>query len=305
MKGSTSFETITNYLPQKLRTMLLDVPRDKLEGLMEVRLRAGGPVYLVYADKIYYLGKGGGLVPLYNKEAHMVESAVIKETIERLCHYSLHSCEKQLSQGCFVVENGVRVGVSGAYSSMKTPILTEFTSLNFRVSRCIEGCADGIFASNYDKNIMICGGVNSGKTTLLRDLCRLTGNFRKTVLIDERNEVSCLHDGIPQNDVGAMTDIISNCSRADGIISAVRTLSPEVIVCDEIASISDSEAIINGIGCGVKVIVTAHGRSFGELMRRREISCLTENGLFDTVVFLKGASAAGEIREVKRLKSGN
>lgn len=306
MQGSTSFETITSYLPEKLRRLLLNIPRDKLSGLMEVRLCAGGAMYLVYSDKISFIRSDGGLYSYNNKkEIYNVTAADVKETVERLCHYSLHSCGKQLSQGYFVVENGVRVGVSGAYSATDKPVLTEFTSLNFRVSRCVEGCADEIFASNYDKNIIICGGVNSGKTTILRDICRLTGNVRKCALIDERNEIACLHDGTPQNDVGAMTDIISNCSRSAGIISAVRTLSPEVIVCDEIASMSDSEAIISGIGCGVKFILTAHGTCYEELIKRRELAYLIESGLFDVVVFLRGASAPSKIREIKRLKNGN
>ena len=306
MQGSTSFETITAYLPEKLRRILLNIPRDKLSGLMEIRLRAGGAVYFVYSDKILFLRNDGGFTSYYNKkEVYNVTSAEVKETVERLCHYSVHSCSKQLSQGYFVVENGVRAGVSGAYSSTNYPVLTEFTSLNFRVSRCIEGCADELFASNYDKNIIICGGVNSGKTTILRDLCRLTGNFRKTALIDERNEIACLHDGVPQNDVGAMTDIISNCSRAVGINSAIRTLSPEVIVCDEIASMSDSEAIIGGIACGVKFIITAHGSCYDEIKKRREIVSLLESGLFDAIVLLKGASFPSKISEIKRLKNGN
>ena len=306
MQGSTSFERITSYLPDKLRRLLLNIPRDKLSGLMEVRLRAGGAMYLVYSDKISFIRSDGGLSSYYNKkEIYNVTAADVKETVERLCHYSVHSCGKQLSQGYFVVENGVRVGVSGAYSATDKPVLTEFTSLNFRVSRCVEGCADEFFASNYDKNIIICGEVNSGKTTILRDICRLTGNVRKCALIDERNEIACLYDGVPQNDVGAMTDIISNCSRSAGIISAVRTLSPEVIVCDEIASISDSEAIISGIGCGVKFIVTAHGTCYEELIKRKEIAYLIESGLFDVVAFLRGASAPSKIREIKRLKNGN
>lgn len=306
MQGSTSFETITSYLPDKLRRLLLNIPRDKLSGLMEVRLRAGGAMYLVYSDKISFIRSDGGLSSYYNKkEIYNVTAADVKETVERLCHYSVHSCGKQLSQGYFVVENGVRVGVSGAYSSTDKSVLREFTSLNFRVSRCVEGCADEIFASNYDKNIIICGGVNSGKTTILRDICRLTGNVRKCTLIDERNEIASLYDGTPQNDVGAMTDIISNCSRSAGIISAVRTLSPEVIVCDEIASISDSEAIISGIGCGVKFIVTAHGTCYEELIKRKEIAYLIESGLFDVVAFLRGASTPSKIREIKRLKNGN
>ena len=74
-----------------------------------------------------------------------------------------------------------------------------------------------------------------------------------------------------------------------------------MIVCDEIASVDDSEAIISGIGCGVKFIVTAHGNCFTELMKRKEIIKLKDSGLMDIIAFLKGASAPGKIREVVRL----
>ncbi|WP_303823793.1 hypothetical protein [Ruminococcus flavefaciens] len=299
--GSTSFESITAYFPEKLRKLILGIPATLLEDLTEIRLRTAGPVYLVYSDRILYLCISGRLSSVYNESAYIVGASVIRDIVDRLCHFSVHSCTKQLSEGFFVIENGVRVGLSGAYSSSINPILTEFTSLNFRLSRSVDGCAEEIFSSYYDNNIMICGGVNSGKTTILRDICRLCGNLRKTALIDERNEISCLCKGVPQRSIGVMTDVISNISRSEGIVSAIRTLSPEVIVCDEIASVDDSEAIISGIGCGVKFIVTAHGNCFTELMKRKEIIKLKESGLMDIIIFLKGASAPGKIREVVRL----
>ena len=39
MQGSTSFETITSYLPEKLRRLIMNIPCDKLSGLMELRPR--------------------------------------------------------------------------------------------------------------------------------------------------------------------------------------------------------------------------------------------------------------------------
>lgn len=301
MNGSTSFDTIKSYLPDRIRRLLITLPRDRLDGLMEIRLRAGGTLYIVYLDSIMYLRAGGGMTSVYSDSCLRVDAADIKEAIERLCHYSVHSCAKQLSEGWFVVENGVRVGVSGVYSSGESPVLTDFTSLNFRVSRSAEGCADDIFSSNYDKNIIIAGGVNSGKTTVLRELCRLTGNIRKTALIDERNEIACLSGGTPQHDVGRLTDIISNCTRSFGISAAIRTLSPDVIVCDEIGSMEDTGAILSGIACGVRFIVTAHGTSLEELKKRRETAALIESGLFDSIVFLRGAAAPSRVKEIKRI----
>ncbi|MCR4796090.1 MAG: hypothetical protein K5898_13170 [Ruminococcus sp.] len=302
MNGSTSIDTIINYLPERIRELLKAIPIEKMENIMELRLRGGGPVYLVYSDRICYLSQRGELTEMLTDSLFTASGAHIRDIIDRLCHYSMHSCAKQLREGFFVVENGVRVGVSGTYSTGDSAILTDFTSVNFRVSRCVQGCADDIFSKTYGKNVIICGGVSSGKTTVLRELCRLTGSFRKSTLIDERNEISCLIRGIPQNDVGSLTDVISGSPRSVGIMSAIRTLSPDVIFCDEIASQEDVEAILDGIGCGVVFTVTAHGTNYTDLLRRKEIAYLIEKGRFDLAVFLKGASFPGEVREIRRLK---
>jgi len=301
MNDSTSYKTVLSYLPEKIQKIMPLLPSDMLDGLMEVRLRAGGPIYFVFSDRTEYILKNGGLSAKYNENIYKVDAAAIREIIDRLSHFSVHSSRKQLSDGCFVIENGVRVGVSGIYSSGEDPLLYEFSSLNFRIPRCINGCADKVFTETYDKNVIICGPVNSGKSTVLRELCRLNGNIRKTALIDERNEIACIYNGTPQNDVGAMTDVITNTSRSAGIMAAIRTLSPEVILCDEISSMKDSEAIMNGIGCGVHFIVSAHGSSMADLYKRREIMSLINNNAIDRIVFLCGAASPSKVKEIKSL----
>lgn len=303
MNDSTSFKSVLSYLPDKMRVLMSGINDRELEDLTEVRLHAGGPVYFVYINKVRYLQKNGGLSSEYTDKAYLVGALTIKETVERLCHFSVHYYKKQLEEGYFVLEKGVRVGVSGAYSYTENPALYEFSSLNFRIPRCVKGCADKLFSETFDQNVIICGGVNSGKTTILRDLCRLTGNIRKTALIDERNEIACMLRGEPQNDIGCMTDVIVNLNRAKGIMSAIRTLSPEVVCCDEISSMNDSEAILNGIGCGVKFVVTAHGENYSELMKRNDIAFLVNKGFIDSIVFLEGVSAPSKIRQIKRIRN--
>ncbi|MBO7473412.1 MAG: hypothetical protein J6U00_05330 [Ruminococcus sp.] len=305
MTGSTSFKTVLSYLPEKMRKFISDIPEEMLYSLMEFRIRAGGPVYFVFPDKTKYLLKGGGLAEKYTDDSYKVGTAAIREIIDRLSHFSVHSCKKQFSEGCFVIENGIRVGISGIYSTSDDPLLYEYSSLNFRIPRCINGCADRIFNETLYKNVIICGGVNSGKTTVLRELCRLNGNIRKASLIDERNEIACVFNGVPTNDVGTMTDILTNTNRSAGIMSAVRTLSPEVVFCDEISSLKDSKAILNGIGCGVNFVVTAHGSTMAELYKRSEITYLIENNAIDYIVFLCGASFPSKVREIKRIGNVN
>ena len=303
MNDSTSYRTVLSYLPEKMRGLMASLQESELQGLTEVRLRAGGPVFYVYPRFIRYLQKNGGLSSKHTEEAYSVGTSAVKGIVERLCHFSVHSCKKQLEEGFFVIENGVRVGVSGVYSSAERPALYEYASLNFRIPRCIKDCADELFSETFDQNIIICGSVNSGKTTVLRELCRLTGNCRKTALIDERNEIAYVSGGEARNDIGAMTDVIVNLDRASGIMSAVRTLSPAVVFCDEISSMEDSEAILNGIGCGVRFIVTAHGEDYNGLMKRKDIAFLINSGQIDSIVFLEGAYAPSKVREIKRINN--
>lgn len=305
MTGSTSYRTIMTYVPQGIRCIMERVSEKYLRSLTEIRLRSSGPVYFVYPDKILFLRKNGALTPSYSRD-ECVEASPgnISEAVDRLCHYSFHSCTKQLKEGFFVVENGVRVGIAGLYSDGAEHILKEISSLNFRITRNVTGCAEGLFTICFEKNVLICGGVNSGKTTLLRDYCRLTGNLKKVSLIDERNEVACVSGGRVQNDVGLLTDTLVNCSRSAGIVSAVRTLSPDMIFCDEISSAEDSEAILSGVGCGVGFTATAHARNSEELYKRRELEPLLEENVFDYLVFLRGSSSPCEIREIKRQGHG-
>lgn len=301
MKDSTSFRVIADHMPEVLRNLMLDTLHELSDDLMEVRLHSSGPVCFAFPNKTLFLQKNGGTSSALTEEVYIVNNESIRECADKLCHYSVHSCTKQLSEGCFVIGNGIRVGVSGIYSSAESYMLTEFCSFNFRLPREVKGCADGIFSETFDRNIIICGAVNSGKTTLLRELCRLNGDLRKTVLIDERNEVAAFYSGTPQNDVGAMTDIIGNCSRSRGIMSAIRTLSPEVIVCDEIASVDDAEAIITGLSCGVRFIVTAHGESVSEVTKRAELKMLIDSGFFHKLIFLRGSSSVGKVGRIVRL----
>ena len=43
-----------------------------------------------------------------------------------------------------------------------------------------------------------------------------------------------MYKGIPQNDIGIRTDVIENVSKSQGIHMLIRTMSPEIIACDEI-----------------------------------------------------------------------
>lgn len=302
MPECTSYRIIADYLPQKIRQAMMNINKDERENISEIRLFSGRAVAFIYPDKVAYLTTVGLTASFRNTSVVIADSGDIEKTVDSLSHYSLHSCSRELKQGFFVLKNGIRVGISGSYSS--NGVITEITGLNFRVSRNIFGSADRIYPliSEYRCGILICGSVNSGKTTILRDLCRLTGNYQKAVLIDERNEIAFVHNGIASNDVGALTDILVGCSRAVGIVSAVRTLSPDYIFCDEISTDDDSDAIINSIGCGVEFCATIHAKNFNDLIKRPIGQKLMSAKIFRYAVFLEGSESPGKIAEIRRLE---
>ncbi|MBR5513821.1 MAG: Flp pilus assembly complex ATPase component TadA [Ruminococcus sp.] len=302
MTERTSFELIAEYLPEKIRLPFLAVKLFEREHITELRLNSGRAAALIYPDRVVYLTKCGLTANPNNTAVVKVLPADIEAVMNSLSHYSFHSCENQLREGVFVLRGGVRVGLSGRYNSVGQ--LTDITGLNFRISRNIIGCGEKVYSVLRESNcgIVICGGVNSGKTTILRDLCRLTGNREKVALIDERNEIACTEGGIIHNDVGVLTNVLTGCTRAKGIISAVRTLSPDYIFCDEISTSEDSAAILGSIGCGVKFCATVHGGSFREMCSRPIMRQLLKKGVFGYAVILRGGRDVGKIEEIRRLE---
>lgn len=298
MMDSTSYKIISSYMPQNIRDSMGYMNENDFLAT-EIRLRSGRAVSFIFPDKIRYLAENGKLTKNFDNPKNIIVKAEdINQTVERLCHFSIHSCYKELHEGYFVLKNGIRVGIAGTYSNTSEKTISSFNALNFRVSRCIKGCAMNIFEKTMGRSILICGGVNSGKTTILRDLCRLSGNSFKVALIDERNEISATSGGIPENDVGVLTDILINCNRSHGIISAVRTLSPDMIFCDEISTSDDVIAILQAHGCGVKFSATVHAENYENLLKRQTIKPLLENKVFEYAVFLENI---GKVREIRRL----
>lgn len=305
MSGSTSYEIISTYAAHPIREAMLRVSIEKRSALTEVRLRSGRPVSFVCVGGIKFLTKHGELTSIpENSDCIRVSAEDIAYTVNALCRYSVHSCRKELTEGYFVIENGIRVGASGTMSDTADGVLKDFNGLNFRLSREVMGCADELYNTvcNDGTGVIICGGVNSGKTTMLRDLCRIIGKRYKVALIDERNEISAVRFGQPQMDIGVMTDVIVGMNRSKGITSALRTLSPDMIFCDEISTEEDAAAILAAHGCGVEFAATIHCTSYDDLMKRRIAADLFEAEVFGSAVFLGKYGHSFGIREIRRLK---
>ena len=137
------------------------------------------------------------------------------------------------------------------------------------------------------RGIIIAGPPLCGKTTILRDLCRQIGNKNKVSLIDERGEIASVYKGVPQNEIGIFTDVFDGYPKSEGILMAIRTMSPDYIFVDEIGTEEDYNAIFRSVCCGTEIIATVHASSLNSLKKRDSINKLFKTGAFRYIVFLE------------------
>ncbi len=303
-KSEIILKSLCRYLPEKLSESIGKINPSDLDNITEIRIRAERPVCATLWGESFFLEKSGKLSRNYNNSVQ-TGFAEVNNILKSLCRYSVYSYSREISEGFITIESGIRAGLSGTVSYADgTKVMRYINGINFRIPREIKNCGEKIYnklLKNKPCGIIICGSVASGKTTLLRDLCRLCGNRYIVSLIDERGELAGCRDGVPQNDVGINTDIFDGFERSDGIINAVRSMSPEIIFCDEISTEKDSQAMIKSAGCGVKFISTAHADSFENLMKRRYLYDLIDSGIFEYAVIMSGSSEAGKIKDVRRI----
>ena len=76
----------------------------------------------------------------------------------------------------------------------------------------------------------------------------------------------------------------------------LRSMSPDVLIVDEIGRPEDAEAVMEALHSGVSVIATAHGRDFMELASRPALRALIEGQTFQRYVQLRRTSRGTSFR---------
>lgn len=270
------------------------------EILEEIRLRTNKKIAIKSGQDIVFL-------------EYKVKQEDILETFEKVCENSIYSYKKQICEGFITIKGGNRVGIAGSavIEDQKIINIEYISSLNFRISRERLGCSKEIIKNIIDIendtifNSLIVSPPGGGKTTILKDLVRTisTGisefNFSpKTCgVVDERGEIAAMYRGIPQNELGPLTDIVENIPKNKGMTMLIRSMSPSIIFCDEIGSKEDIEAIRYAICSGVKGIFTAHSDSIKDLRKNVEFGKLLTNHLIQRVIVLDNIKK-GQVKEL-------
>ena len=106
-----------------------------------------------------------------------------------------------------------------------------------------------------------------------------------------------MYRGIPQNDLGIRTDILNNIKKSLGIEMLVRSMSPQVIIADEIGNEEDISAIKYALTSGVKGIFTAHGENYEDLEVNPIFSKMIDLKLFQKIIILD-KSQKGKVKKI-------
>ncbi|MGN1081266.1 MAG: stage III sporulation protein AA [Acutalibacteraceae bacterium] len=300
------YQEAISILPDELQIPLNSIPNELKKEINEIRIRADRPIVLHTDSSIYYPNNFG---VLKSKPESGFKASVksIEEIMYNACNHSVYAHTEDIKKGFLTIKGGHRVGFCGTYAYAEDKILnqSDISSVNIRIAREVYKCSSALEKIFFDglHNLLICGPPLSGKTTILRDLARYLsdgadGEKRacKTVIIDERGEFASVFDGVPQNDVGNNTDVISYCRKSDGIVNAIRSLSPDLIVCDEIGSREDINALALCATCGVKVISSVHCGNSNELKYKPFYNKLLYS--FEYFAFTSGIGKASRIQKI-------
>ena len=270
-------------------------------NLFEIRFRVEKPVMLYYSHGTCFLNRNGG-VTKNAQDAICPSQKDISSLVSAFCKSSVYAFQNEIKEGFITINGGHRVGISGKAVTDENGVtnIIRFSGVNIRIAREYKNCADSCIRHIYrDKriyNTIIISPAGVGKTTVLRDVARQLSEKFKVSIIDERSELAASVDGVPQFDVGIQTDVLDGFPKSSGIMCALRSLSPDVIITDEIGTDSDIYAIKNVLSGGCKTVATMHGYSIedavlkkGELLELFERAILLErrNGVPEVIKCLK------------------
>ncbi len=282
-----------SYLPDRLSSEVRKYAALYGGMINEIRLRSGGTL------SITIMGENITCKTTVSDEE-------CNDTFMRLCRNSLYSHIDTLKNGFITTPEGIRAGVCGraVCDNGEVTSVAGAASICIRIPRRVPGAGDVAYEllreMDYKKSIIVWSIPGIGKTTLLRELAvRLASGIDalRVSVIDTRHELGA---GIN----GGLIDILDGYPRAKGIEIAIRTMSPQIIICDEIANSEDAAAILDAAGCGIPIVASAHAGTRKELLMQKYLRPILDSGCIGALVGLISQTHGGYEYDILRCRDG-
>lgn len=282
-------ESVLRHLPSGVRSEILRRAMARVGGtssIREIRLRLG-------VSSVLFSREWVGLVTRCEREE-------LSDTLESLTGGAVYAERDSMARGYISLPHGVRVGISGRarYDGERLVGVSEVGSLVFRIPT--GECEFGeelysVFSSGIGRGMLIYSPPGVGKTTALRYLAKrisVRKSHTRIAVIDERCEFS----GEDFRDTPV--ELLSGYEKGLGMEIAIRTLSPAVIMVDELSA-TDAAAVMSVLRSGVPLIATAHATDLSDLKCRAGLSELIGSGAFSVFVGIS-YGAGGYLLSVER-----
>ncbi len=282
---------ILPYLPGEVSSAIEKYPSHIRKTFQEIRMKSGCPLLLI-----------SGTERLICRDV-LVDIQDVEQTFRKICASSAYTHRNEIRSGYVTIPGGHRVGILGTAvlgEDGRVEGMREIYGLTFRIARdytlTLPSLMNCICEENRIKNLLLLGPPCSGKTTVLRSVARELAQKYQVCVVDEREELFPSSRPVP---VGC--DVLRGFPKAVGILQGLRTLSPRVVVCDEIGTGEEVTAMLDGLRSGVSLVVSAHAYSVEEIFQRPPVRELFQSGGIDIVALLS-PKKLGEVVEIKERK---
>ncbi|MGG1400613.1 stage III sporulation protein AA [Bacillus salipaludis] len=288
-------ETILHFLPKNIADLISKLPPNQKEELEEIRIRINRPIEITTKGAPQFL-------------SYRIQPEDAFHLMNKISHFSIYTLEEELKRGYITVSGGHRIGLAGKVilEDGRVKAIRDISSFNIRIAREKVGIAEPFISYIYKDtwmNTMVIGAPQTGKTTLLRDFARVisTGVYSKGIqankvgIVDERSEIAGCVNGVPQLTFGNRVDVLDACPKAEGMMMMIRSMSPDVLIVDEIGRKEDAEAIQEAVHAGIKLMMTTHGTSLEEIKNRPSLKGILEQNIFRRFIVLSRDEGPGTV----------
>ena len=296
------YYNVIRSLPSWLSHPLAQLPTELAEQVHEIRLRVGCPVQLTLSGVLWTPACVPELGSIVLTQMQM------EEIFLTLCGGSVHTHQTEIAQGYVSLPGGCRAGLGGRFylHPVQGAVLQQLHSVSLRIARqnriSLPEKLKALLEQTLTGMILI-GEPDSGKTTLLRSMAGQLATQGKVVcVVDERREI------YPETttpyrtgETAAPVDWIAGLPKAQAVQMALRTLSPQVILLDELGGMEEVRALEQGMFSGVMLIATLHASSWEEALCRPQLQALRRSGALQAAVLLRGRTHPGQVASVQIL----
>ena len=283
---------ITEHLPPGIKQTMLNLKRNTFNTISEIRLRADKPSTVTVCGENLYICYTG--ISKNISECLKITQAELDNFIFSICSGSVYSYENTIKNG-YISRFGARIGICGNVIIKNSDItgFSKINSVNIRIPCHVPGCSKKLLdtlhfnAFSSGKGILVASAPGVGKTTLLRDIAIILSTASansapyRVLIIDERNEIN-----IQEIFKNSCADIYSGIDKKSGFEYAIRCMSPQVIICDEIGSEKEADLILSAYTGGISVIASVHASCLNDIYTKPSVKKLCDVGVFSHIYIM-------------------